>query len=179
MLVELWKEIEMEYINSKIHSMVPVTISDQNVEKRGEGRRMTFQCQGRICVKTLFRFHSLNILSVCLLPAGTLYKSQNVSEDHVVFATCMQNGIEIEFVALVTQLKYSSRRGESALRVSRVLRCSLRSTSLSGLELLSVSKRLLTLTCRHINQIFVEIFVPKPPLSLLIDISRNLNGFKE
>lgn len=96
-----------------------------------------------------------------------------------MFATCMQNGIEIEFVALVTQLKYSSRRGESALRVSRVLRCSLRSTSLSGLELLSVSKRLLTLTCRHINQIFVEIFVPKPPLSLLIDISRNLIGFKE
>lgn len=46
MMVELWKEIELEYVNSKIHAFTTVTINDKNLEKRGDGRRMVFHCQG-------------------------------------------------------------------------------------------------------------------------------------
>ncbi|XP_037044437.1 helicase sen1-like isoform X2 [Bradysia coprophila] len=92
MLVELWKEIELEYINSKIHSFTSVTINDQNLEKRGEGLRMIFHCQ-----------------------ANALYKSNAVCDDHIVLAKCTQNGEEIEFVALITSIRYSNREATDKL----------------------------------------------------------------
>lgn len=47
-MIELWKEIEMEYNNSEIQGFTTVKVNYQNLEKRGDGRRMVFHCQGII-----------------------------------------------------------------------------------------------------------------------------------
>lgn len=46
MRLELWKEIELEYTNSEIHAFTTVAVTDKNLEKRGDHRRMVFHCQG-------------------------------------------------------------------------------------------------------------------------------------
>lgn len=51
MLVELWKEIQLEYTNSLIHNFTNVTVNDTNLERRGNGSRMVFHCQGIITYK--------------------------------------------------------------------------------------------------------------------------------
>lgn len=61
MMLELWKEIEMEYTNSKIHNFVTVAVTDKNLETRGKGRRMVFHCQGMIattCKNILIAVHA-------------------------------------------------------------------------------------------------------------------------
>lgn len=46
MMLELYKEIELEYVNSTGQDFLNVIVTDKNVERRGDGRRMVFHCQG-------------------------------------------------------------------------------------------------------------------------------------
>lgn len=48
MMLELWNEIELEYINSEKRDFTTVTLTDKNIEKRGDGHRMIFHCQGKM-----------------------------------------------------------------------------------------------------------------------------------
>lgn len=64
MMIELLKEIELEYINSKIHDFTNVRINDENIEKRGAGHRMVFHCQG--ILKTRKKLYFSKILK-CFL----------------------------------------------------------------------------------------------------------------
>ncbi|KAJ6641516.1 Helicase SEN1 [Pseudolycoriella hygida] len=87
MMAELWKEIEIEYENSEIHStFTTVTVNDSNLEKRGECYRRIFHCQ-----------------------AVALYKSQDICDGHLVFVKCQHNSKEIQFLALITNMAYSNR----------------------------------------------------------------------
>lgn len=46
MMLELYKEIELEYENPVSQDFMNVSVSYKNIEQRGEGRRMVFHCQG-------------------------------------------------------------------------------------------------------------------------------------
>lgn len=109
-MIELWKEIELEYINSKIHAFTTVTINDTNLEKRGAGLRMVFHCQGT----TSFTGSSMQKLNVSKIQitADSLYKSQTICDGHLVLAMCKHNEKEIKFLALITNIAYSKKIGE-------------------------------------------------------------------
>lgn len=44
----VWREIEIQFKNSQILEFIDVKVDDQLLEKRGDGRRMVFHCQGLI-----------------------------------------------------------------------------------------------------------------------------------
>lgn len=110
MMVELWKEIELEYMNSKIHDFTVVAINDKNLEKRGEGQRMVFHCQGYTTHRIISTLQTLN--SLILITADALYRSQNISDGHLVFAMCEHNEKETGFLALITNIAYSNKNGK-------------------------------------------------------------------
>lgn len=112
MMVELWKEIELEYVNSTIHSFTTVTINDRNLEKRGDGRRMIFQCQGRLDLTLFDEYFHFNFLCFFLITADSLYKSQSISDGHLVYVKCKHIDKDIEFVALITSMAYSNKQGK-------------------------------------------------------------------
>lgn len=103
-MVELWKEIEIEFINSQILDFITVTINYQNLEKRGDGRRMTFHCQGNI-MEILVGWCFNNAI---LLTADSLYKSKSILDGHLVFVRSEKS----EFLALITNISYTSKSGK-------------------------------------------------------------------
>ncbi|KAG4070937.1 hypothetical protein HA402_001374 [Bradysia odoriphaga] len=83
MMLELYKEIELEYQNSMSQDFLNVFVMDKNLERRGEGRRMVFHCQVEISCRSKYLF-----------------------EGHLVLARCDWNRKKIEFLAMISSISY-------------------------------------------------------------------------
>ncbi|XP_037044429.1 uncharacterized protein LOC119080271 isoform X2 [Bradysia coprophila] len=83
MMLELYKEIELEYQNSMSQDFLNVVVMDKNLERRGEGRRMVFHCQVEISCRSKYLF-----------------------EGHLVLARCDWNRKKIEFLAMISSISY-------------------------------------------------------------------------
>lgn len=120
MMLELHKEIELEHANSEIHNFLNVSVTDKNLEKRGDGRRMVFHCQrmnALLSFPFFFRWFVCFFFNSVDLSGGP----QRLLDGHIVLGRIEYSRKKVEFLAIITYVSLVKKTGkvENAIGQSR------------------------------------------------------------